>query len=525
MWKRICAGLLVIALCGCLKTKDEVSLNADGSGKVHLETVSSIPPELVESLNMSGGTFDPPYPPVSEADARKYFPEKDFHVSVKQEHAANGDLTTIIDADFKDINALLASPYGKAHQLMVKVEGGSLIVKGVGGMERVARLADMKEDPTMGMGMMPGTEDLKKRKGEMRDEFRITLPNPLSNGNGANAGKTAAWIVERAQCKDGDEFAQKLGAVFEARCNAAGIKFTPLTPLRLALQPFADLPAGASSTAGPAIDTNKISAAIKFVPYGLKVTRSLDLSGEGGGRESQAELIGAVVAPAEFIPQKWGVTKLDEATDDKGNDLKPKNPDQSRDFSMNVSSFGDDDDEDAATNNLAGQRRIVSLTFRPPDWKVTGIARIKGFATLQYFGGSPVVVKLTNAIPASWIMDPSKMMSGSFDASPKNLDSHALNDLGLSVSVNTGMTQNGMTILALQVNGKTATLTDAQVFDADGKPWPTMFSPQGSGEEESFQVLVTGNPHPPLSLALLATGGGTVVEAPILVEHVSLNQK
>ena len=68
---------------------------------------------------------------------------------------------------------------------------------------------------------------------------------------------------------------------------------SPVTPLRMGLLPFAELVAGNSAENGRHVDTNKVAAAAKFVPYGLLVTRSLDLSGEGGARESAAQLIGA----------------------------------------------------------------------------------------------------------------------------------------------------------------------------------------------------------------------------------------
>jgi hypothetical protein len=37
--------------------------------------------------------------------------------------------------------------------------------------------------------------------------------------------------------------------------------------------------------------------------------------------------------------------------------------------------------------------------------------------------------------------------------------------------------------------------------------------------------MVAGKPRPPLSLALLASSGGAIVEVPILLEHVNLGTK
>jgi hypothetical protein len=274
MWKRMTVGLLLVFLCGCIRTKDELTINADGSGKVQIETVSSIPLELSEGMGMQAGLGGAGggaiYPPLTEAEARKFFPGKDFNVTVKQQKADNGEVTTVIVAEFKDINALLASPYGRAHQLSVKIANGSLVVQGVTGMEAAARFAEMKDDTGMGMAAMPGLADLQKKKDQMRAEFRVTLPNAIATANGTRDGKTATWMVERAKCKDAEDFARQLGTVSEASCPADGLKMSPVTPPRMGLLPFAELAAGTAG-AGTSVDTNKIAAAVKFVPYGLTV--------------------------------------------------------------------------------------------------------------------------------------------------------------------------------------------------------------------------------------------------------------
>ena len=42
--------LLLALLCGCFKTKDELTLEADGSGKVRIETRTSIPAETLSGM-------------------------------------------------------------------------------------------------------------------------------------------------------------------------------------------------------------------------------------------------------------------------------------------------------------------------------------------------------------------------------------------------------------------------------------------------------------------------------------------
>src|SRR5207237_9069560 len=128
---------------------------------------------------------------------------------------------------------------------------------------------------------VPGLAGLDKLKTELRSEFRVTLPNAVSASNGAQDGRNATWIAERAKYTNGIEFAQKAGAVLEASCAADGLKMSPVNPPRLALVSFKELEAGAIASQGSAPDAKKVAAAPKCVPYALQVTRSLDLRGDG----------------------------------------------------------------------------------------------------------------------------------------------------------------------------------------------------------------------------------------------------
>jgi hypothetical protein len=527
MWKSLTTGFFLICLTGCIQTKDELTINADGSGKVRIETrVGSESASMDAMTGAMGGGVIVAYPPISEAEVKKFFPGKDFKTIVKQETTDKGQTVTVVDAEFKDINSLLSSPYGRAHQLTVETNKDGLVVKAISGMEGIARMAEIKPGPEMGLMAMPGMDDMQKKKGEMRMEFRITLPNAVTGGNGVRDGKSAVWISERAKCKDAAEFVQQLGLVSEARCDGAGLKISPVTPARLGLRPFGELPAGNSAAKGAGPDTVRIAAAAKFVPYGVVVTRSVDLGGQGGDlNENSAQLVGAVVLPREFEPQKWGDTTLDEAVDAKGHDLKPTDPGQGSAFSYSGVSMDESEEADAEqTNTTSNLRHTVSFSFRPPDWKIKEIGKIKGSVALHYFGGAEVV-KMTNAIAAHWILDTTQGLgNGAFDGSEKKINSPKLTEMGMPISLQMGMLQSGITMLTLQISGKKGVLVDAQVFDAQGKPWPTFFAPQnmGGGEGNVCQLIVPGSPPPPLSLAVVASGSGSSVDVPVLVEHIPL---
>lgn len=533
MWKKTLTGLALVALCGCFKAKDELTLEADGSGTVRMESRTSMPPEMAGMMGagrMRGGGSSVTYPPTSEDEVKLWFPEKDFKVTAKQQKSGDGETVLIIEAKFTDVNALLASPYGHAHALTLTVENGVLKLRGLTGAEAAARFAEMKDDTGMMAAQMPGLKDLEKKKEEMRMEFRVTLPNALATANGARDGKTVSWIVERAKAKDAPEFADKLGQVLEASCPADGLKFSPTNPPRLGLGTFAELKTGAvaEKSAGP--DTKKIAEAAKFVPYALHVTRSLDLSGEGGSGENSAQLIGAVVLPKELAPGRWGEAKLEEALDGKGASLKPKDEER---FGRRFNRFArnevveEDGGEDgkAGTANAKEERHSVALNFQPPDWKVKEIAKIKGSISLQYFGGAQVV-KVSNAVPAKWIMDATKANAfRGMDATEKSVSDPKLAEIGLNVKVQMAMVQAGMMNLMLQLGGEKAGITDAQVFDANGRPWPTFVQEVEAGDEPSLTLMVAGKPEPPLSLAFVANGGGSTVEVPILVEKIPVRGK
>ena len=521
---RIFPVLLLAALCGCFQVKDELTIQADGSGTVHLETRSAVPSELTAEMGMAGRGAAV-YPPTTEAQARGFFPGPAFKVTVKQTAADDGTLT-VVDVSFTDINALLASPYGRAHALSLKLENGTLKCRAVSGLELAARTAEVQDNSGEIQAQLGGLADLSKKKMDMRDEFHITLPNPVTDANGTRDNKTVIWIAEHSKITNADDYAAALGKVLEASCPATGLTMAPVTPPRMLLSTFKDLSAGVVATTNAGPDTQKIAAAAHFVPYALHLARTVDLSGEGGGSGNQAQLVGAVVLPKELAPQKWGEVKLTEAVDSKGANLKPK--DNEGGFMMNNGFQGispdDEDNPDPDAKPAANdteERHQVAFQFRPPDWKTKEIARLKGSVEMLYFGGLQIV-KLSNSIPAKWIMSPTSDGAINFnDAGEKNLTDPALEPLGLALACDEAMIENGMTVLILSVKGK-ADIAEAQVFDAAGKAWPTVLQNgnENGADGSSLQLMVAGKPAAPLSLALVVSSAGTSVDVPISLEHV-----
>lgn len=527
--KRWLPPLAALLLCGCFQAQDELTLEADGSGKVTLTLHSSLPEEVIGMMGSGFGPGTPAYPPINEAQARRCFPPKDFTLKVDEKSSDDGK-TIVIVANFKNVNALLASPYGSAHQLSLQTNAGILVLRALSGGSTLAQAAQFKPEGEMASFNMPGFEEAQKKKGEMRFELRVVLPNSASATNGIREGKSVTWAVERAKCQSDDEFAGKLGKVLEANCSANGLKFWAVTPPRLGLLPFPQLAAGKSGLPATLPDTNKIAKVARFIPCALHVTRSLDLSGEGSVQGSQAQLTGVVLLPAEYVPQQWGQAKLEEALDAKGNNLLPK--DASDSAMAQMAHFGsydlpdemdEEDQDETAPRPEDGKPRLLTLSFKAPDWKVKEITRIKGVIELQYLGETEVI-KLTNAVPASLVMGASMQFAFGSNTGPgRGLIAHPrLRELGLSLQVQTAMVESGMTMLTLETGGGKGRITDVQVFDSEGHAWPTTLTDMDASarEQRSCEIMVSGKPKPPLSLAIAVTDIGASVGVPILVENV-----
>jgi hypothetical protein len=187
-----------------------------------------------------------------------------------------------------------------------------------------------------------------------------------------------------------------------------------------------------------------------------------------------------------------------------------------------------DQDENAPQKQAIEKPHIITLNLKAPEWKIKEVAKIRGILELQYLGGSEVI-KLSNAVPASLVIDMSKRSSSNFssDSERGQITDSRLTELGLSLRLQMAMVQSGMTMLSLETSGGKTALVDAQVFDADGRPWPTtlMQSDSSGGEDRACQIMVAGKPKPPFSLAVAVGGVGASISVPILVENVPVGDK
>jgi hypothetical protein len=86
------------------------------------------------------------------------------------------------------------------------------------------------------------------------------------------------------------------------------------------------------------------------------------------------------------------------------------------------------------------------------------------------------------------------------------------------------MAHANMTSISLEISGSQRALMDAQVYDADGRAWPTTLAEQDQteAEERTVQLAVMGTPKPPFSLALAWSGTEATFDAPVRLENVPL---
>jgi len=515
------AAALVLSLsAGCLEVKEHLTIKADGSGTLVIETQCLAPAEIGQMMRQRGrgeaGLDYLSYPPLSEADATKLFPGKAFTVQVKDNTGKDAVSGVICRVAFKDINDLLASPYGRARSLSVKLEGGKLSFASLSGLLPAIVMSESED-----IDMMPTAVEIGKKKNEMAGEFKLTLPNTVASSNGTHAGSSVTWVMDRSKTKDANEAIKLFARPMRAACPGAGIRFAPATPPRLGLLPFNELKEGPTGEKVKIPDAKTVSGAARFVPYVLKIVRTFDLAGEGRYGENEAELVGAVVIPRELAPGRWGRVHLEEAIDDKGNDLKFREDPYRHRWSSIMPQLRSEQRQRKPGPQL---RHFVVLEFKVPNRNVKKIARIKADIGLHYFGAGEVL-KVAKAIPKELVRDMRRRLRpSSLRESHRELSHPKLTELGLKATVGSVMRVRNTTSFTVRVEGAKASLAELQLFDAQGTRWPTFASSDRDvGEDTYWRVTVPGGPEPPYSLALLVSGKRTSIKVPITLENVPVS--
>jgi hypothetical protein len=523
LFQRVRAAVLclpLILLNGCLDSTDELAIEPDGSGKVRLQVLTSVPAELLEHFGEMGPNSTPFFPPLSADLAAKFFPETTFITTVKEEPRDGARLLTV-DASFKNLQDLIQSPYGRAHALSLEIRDGKLLLKANTGLESAARLAETKNPGQLIGNEFAGLADLQKKAAEMRVEFRIKLPRPVDSSTGTHADRLVTWKVGRTAFTNSQQFAEKLGEVLAASCPAGDLPALA-SPPRLELQQFSQLQEQTVSSTGGAPDAKQVTSAARFVPHVLQVTRTMELTGETSFDGNQANLSGALTLPKELTPSRWGEVKIEEIVDATGMNLKLP-PDQVRQYGS-MSHMGREETGDPSAGPPGLTQKAISIQFRPPEWSVKEITRIRASIEAHYAGTSRRILKFTNAVPANSLQDVSRMETSGFpeNAKPVTFAHPGLAEMGYSLTLTMGYIQPGYTMLALNLAGGASGLNDVLIYDASGRPWPT-YSREDGGEERSCQLMIPGQPQPPLSMAIILNASGGGVRVPIVLDKVPID--
>ncbi len=517
------AVLLCIAaalLTGC-HVQDHLTINADGSGSVQIETRWMGPHEQILTWRHQGGGEAPHlmYPPKTEQEALALFPGDDFEVQVKTD-TADGEPVTRVTATFQDVNALLKSPYARAHSLTLAIDpkdSGRLVLRARTGIEGIGTFESVSDEDLAQSGLSLDADERKQLIEKTGFVFKVTLPGDAKVNAKADFitidGRTVTWSHARSKTDNAAQFSDQLSRVMSASCPATGVTFKPVTPPRLALDAFAELRSAQYGETGDPVDAASVRKAARFVPLIAKVTRTFNLTGQNRIGENRAMLIGAVVVPMKYKPLRWGKPKFTHVTAAGGANLLQKVDEGrfARRFGVGDFGWGMDEESQDKAEDVA---KIVQVPMKVPPPEVTSIASVKG-SIAMHFGGALHVLKVKDAIKT--VADQAAGFGVGFSERAP-LNDAALKDLGVTIQVMGAARQRGFTMLMLQMGEDGAVVKDIQVFDKDGKVWPTLYVKQNT----HAQVLVLGQPQPPLSLALLASGGGPRVELPIELTNVPL---
>ena len=528
------AALWAVVAClaaGCVRVKDTLTLNADGSGTVQIETTYN-PADMAMDVRRGGmfGSEGAPYPPLAQYEAEQLFPSGDFTVKVQQKKAEGNEKTAVVTASFKDVNRLLASPYAQAHSLWMEVDDAkkTLTVKALSGLQSLAVLPEvLASEADMQREVAARMKGMKERLEKMSVEFTVKMPDRATAEGAAVDGYSATWSADRAVIKDDAKFAAALRQTYVATCPSGLVKFKPVSPVRLDLWSFADLREGPMGEKPPEVDEAKVRAAAKFTPVSFQATRTFFLADEGYGQGNSATLNGIVTIPAELAPRSWGTVDVTEAVDDQGNSLLLG--DKARGYDRGGGYRGSGWMRERKPKEPPKEvRQTISMAMKPPMPAVKSLRRVQASVELRY-PGTLSVVKMKDVVAkveaagkadaADEVIEvPAEPVKPATEAKP--------DAFGLKLTVRSASYERGMTNLMVQrtvAPGKSAAIQAIQVFDAKGRAWPTSQRNMGGGDDdENLYVTVAGRPEAPLSLAMIVDGGGAVVKVPIDLRNVPI---
>lgn len=553
-----CLAFLLL-LCGCLDVDDALILHPDGTGMVRLTVTSPLSPRAgdVDDVLRECGGWRAFYPVVSAVHARKFFPSDVFTVSVDERHWTNGSGPLRVIARFTSVNALLASPYGRMHQMVigtnadagwtVRTLSGAAVLAGF--LRTPVEEADSEVSSADGGEASGVGSKARASDRSMRWRFRITLPRAVNSSVGAGGhrhGRSAEWVFERKAFRHTDAYADRLSSMLEVGCGPVRLRRAIENPTRLGALPFDQMKVDPDERSRPQSypSPERVGEETRFIARSVALRRwvKFDKEDQEEGRPGFggcAELHGAFLVSSAWVPLRWGEPHLEQVLDAQGRSLLRKHKSGRMDQSQwNDSNKGGElaEGEKAAAQDLGRLRpqARVMLEFDAPAWDVRRLKLVQASAEFRYLE-SAEVIRITNAIPAATPRPQGRSVG---DASrplpvsgPIELADERLLKQAVEVRVSSVVVKPLRTLIVLVTRGQAwsrGVLADAQVFDSRGRAWSTMLRDDDPWkahdlEVRSREILVAGHPEPPFSIALKVGSLGPAIRVPFVLRDLPLD--
>jgi hypothetical protein len=535
----------LVAVClaasgGCLKVKDHLTINPDGSGTVRIEVFSAVTPESLRGSRYSSWLSNLEqgdhviYPPLHAEHAEKLFPGKAFTVKATESEAGGNAPTLVVEVAFKDVNTLIASPYGEAHALSLRRDGDVLRFAAHSGFAGAVIASDADQ-------MRYTARRHVHKKGDMAAEFAVSLPSAITKSDGQTKGRTATWSLARADAKDDTaKEIQLFTRPLRAACPAQGIGFTPASPPRLGLFSFNELTAGPAQGMPKPPTRQQVTASARYQPHYAKSVRAFYLPGRGPDRDehggtrhaiqsSGLDVVGILTLPRAYAPNRWATPTIEEARDDLGTNLLANR--EARAASSRRSTWDSLFRHDFGKPTTDEERHVLLFDLDAPPPEARRLAALRGAAQLEYFDNYQVI-KLPTIIPLEWVrrLTPDRRWVGGVRGR-NEIESPLLERLGIRVRIITveqrtsnDRAKQRSTRFWFSVTSRDAQVVAIQPYDARGRPWPKVqwaghFSSRVDPTHFAFPV----HAEPPYSLALLVSATTVRMRVPVTLREFSLD--
>ncbi|TVR45146.1 MAG: hypothetical protein EA402_04950 [Planctomycetota bacterium] len=508
-WLIALGALFAFTFAGCASVEDTLTIHADGSWSVELEVGSPMSQHQRQQALMAAGHLRrgetlPIYPPLTPQEARNLFPDQAVQISPQPPKHSEANLKARFVIRGEQLSQLLDSPYAQQRQLRLEATEAGTELSYTDPMQTIIGLLAIDPEAEQDQHMSWYSELLEgaiKHRQHWRSTQRVILPGGQSpDAWASSADGVLSWELA-GNAEDGSFDKDRFLMPRRARGDALEVEI-PSPTTRLGQGAFADLPTGLAGGSAQAVDEEGLKAQARWLPQRLEVTRSFNYSGERQHRRDGTQFHALLLLPPQLEPSSWGELTINQALANDGSDVTVAD----RNFSRGHSSYFGGGRNRGPLENFAYHQYHSSFGVVPRG--ADGLSSIEVEATLT-FPGAPHVVKAEHLIPADEILEANHSAGRSW-SSQDRVAFPGLDDYGIGLRyLRAERQQTGYQIEArlADSNGR---IIGLQVFDAEGRPWPSMVNPYQHSSSTLYYITL-GHPQPPLSIALMVDGGGAKI--------------